>query len=126
MILKAMAGKLKWWKPPRLLALRTAQCGGGASVGKSMATADCGITARSGQVRNEYRSSNYEQVLQLYREQYFDFNVRHFHEKLREAHGIRLQLHVGEDSAARGRAGEETQEAGHRIGSGGQGGHCQG
>ena len=31
-----------------------------------------------------------EQVLQLYRGQYFDFNVRHFHEKLREAHGIKL------------------------------------
>jgi transposase len=31
-----------------------------------------------------------EQVLQLYREQYFDFNVRHFHEKLRELHGIEL------------------------------------
>ena len=31
-----------------------------------------------------------EQVLQLYRDQYFDFNVRHFHEKLREAHGIKL------------------------------------
>ncbi len=31
-----------------------------------------------------------EQVLQLYREQYFDFNVRHFHEKLREVHGIEL------------------------------------
>ena len=31
-----------------------------------------------------------EQVLQLYRGQYFDFNVRHFHEKLSEAHGIKL------------------------------------
>ena len=31
-----------------------------------------------------------EQVLQLYREQYFDFNVRHFHEKLQESHGIKL------------------------------------
>ena len=29
-----------------------------------------------------------EQVLQLYREKYFDFNVRHFHEKLRDIHGI--------------------------------------
>ena len=29
-----------------------------------------------------------EQVLQLYRETYFDFNVQHFHEKLREEHGI--------------------------------------
>ena len=29
-----------------------------------------------------------EQVLELYRERYSDFNVRHFHEKLREVHGI--------------------------------------
>lgn len=31
-----------------------------------------------------------EKVLHLYREQYFDLNVRHFHEKLREVHGIGL------------------------------------
>jgi transposase len=29
-----------------------------------------------------------EQVLGLYREKYFDFNVRHFHEKLTEEHGM--------------------------------------
>jgi hypothetical protein len=31
-----------------------------------------------------------EQVLGLYREKYYDLNVRHFHEKLREQHGITL------------------------------------
>jgi transposase len=31
-----------------------------------------------------------ERVLVLYREKYFDFNVRHFHEKLREEQDIRL------------------------------------
>lgn len=31
-----------------------------------------------------------EQILGLYRESYFDFSVRHFHEKLREQHGIEL------------------------------------
>jgi transposase len=31
-----------------------------------------------------------QQVLQLYREHYFDFNVRHFHERLREVHGVHL------------------------------------
>jgi transposase len=31
-----------------------------------------------------------EQVLRLYREQYFDFNVRHFHEQLRRGHQIAL------------------------------------
>lgn len=29
-----------------------------------------------------------EQVLRLYQEQYADFNIRHFHEKLCEEHGI--------------------------------------
>ena len=31
-----------------------------------------------------------EQVLRLYQEKYFDLNMRHFHEKLREEHGIEL------------------------------------
>lgn len=31
-----------------------------------------------------------EKVLELYQEKYFDLNVRHFHEKLREEHGIGL------------------------------------
>ncbi len=31
-----------------------------------------------------------EEVLRLYREMYFDLNMRHFHEKLREEHGIEL------------------------------------
>lgn len=31
-----------------------------------------------------------ETILHLYRERYFDLNVKHFHEKLREEHGIRI------------------------------------
>jgi transposase len=31
-----------------------------------------------------------EQVLELYQKQYFDFNVKHFQEKLKEVHGIEL------------------------------------
>ena len=31
-----------------------------------------------------------EQVLELYQTRYYDFNVKHFHEKLGEGHGIRL------------------------------------
>jgi hypothetical protein len=31
-----------------------------------------------------------EEVLRLYREEYFDLNIRHFHEKLSEKHGIEL------------------------------------
>jgi len=31
-----------------------------------------------------------EKVLSLYREKYYDLNVKHFHEKLEEEHGIKL------------------------------------
>ena len=59
--------------------------------------------------------SNVEQVLQLYREQYFDFNVRHFHEKLREEHGIELSYTWVKTALQDGRAGKEAEEAGsHR------------
>ena len=52
-----------------------------------------------------------ERILSLYREKYFDFNVRHFHEKLREEEGIQLSYMVGEAGAARGGAAEEGTKA---------------
>jgi len=89
-ILRAMAGKLKWWEAAEVL----------------------GISDRSlRRWRERYQEHGYdglydrrkgrpspkrlpmetaEKVLQLYREQYFDFNVRHFHEKMGEQHGLRV------------------------------------
>jgi transposase len=88
-ILKAMAGKLKWWEAAEII----------------------GVTDRTmRRWRERYQEHGYsglwdhrkrspsakriavevlEQVLQLYREKYFDFNVQHFHEKLEEEHGIK-------------------------------------
>jgi transposase len=89
-ILKAMAGQLKWWEAAEII----------------------GITDRTmRRWRERYQEHGYsglwdyrkrspspkriglevlQQVLRLYREQYFDFNVRHFHEKLVAEHGIGL------------------------------------
>jgi transposase len=88
-ILKAMAGKLKWWEAAEII----------------------GVTDRTmRRWRERYQEHGYsglwdhrkrspspkriavevlERVLQLYREKYFDFNVQHFHEKLEEEHGIK-------------------------------------
>ena len=89
-ILKAMAGQLKWWEAAEIIGV-------------------CDRTMR--RWRERYEEHGYdglydrrkgrpspkrvplktvERVLQLYREKYFDFNVRHFHEKLVEEHGIQL------------------------------------
>jgi transposase len=89
-ILRAMAGKLKWWEAAEII----------------------GVTDRTmRRWRQRYEEHGYnglydyrqgqpspkriamktlEEVLRLYRERYFDFNVRHFHEKLREEHEIEL------------------------------------
>ncbi len=89
-ILKAMAGKLKWWEAAEII----------------------GVTDRTmRRWREQYKEHGYsglydrrkrrpspkrvpveelEKVLQLFREKYHDFNVRHFHEKLYEDHGIRF------------------------------------
>jgi len=53
-----------------------------------------------------------EEVLQLYRDKYFNFNMQHFHEKLRDLHGIHLSYKVGEDGAANSRTGKASYEAG--------------
>ena len=88
-VLKAMAGKLKWWEAAEII----------------------GVTDRTmRRWRERYQEHGYsglwdyrkrspspkriavevlEQVLQLYREKYFDFNVQHFHEKLVEEHGLK-------------------------------------
>src|SRR5438445_5300182 len=89
-ILKAMAGSLKWWEAAEII----------------------GVTDRTmRRWRERYQEGGYdglydrrkrrpspkrvplktaEKVLQLYREKYFDFNVRHFHEKLAEEHGVQI------------------------------------
>ena len=89
-ILRAMAGSLKWWEAAEII----------------------GVTDRTmRRWRERYQQDGYdglydcrkrqpspkripvetlERVLQLYREKYFDFNVRHFHEKLIEEHNIQL------------------------------------
>jgi transposase len=89
-ILKAVAGKLKWWEAAEII----------------------GVSDRTmRRWRERYEADGYrglwdyrkrspspkrvpldqlEQVLQLYRDKYFDFNVQHFHEKLRDVHGIKF------------------------------------
>jgi hypothetical protein len=43
-------------------------------------------TSRPSRRRIPY--NDVEKILKLFREEYFDFNVKHFHEKLVEDHGI--------------------------------------
>src|SRR5689334_24321954 len=89
-ILKAMAGSLKWWEAAEIIGVsdrtmrrwRERYQEGGYD----------GLYDRRKRLPSPRRIAmkTAEKVLRLYREKYFDFNVRHFHEKLVEEHDIQL------------------------------------
>ena len=66
-----------------------------------------------------------EQVLRLYREKYFDLNVRHFHEKLQGEHGIELS-YTWVKQALQGRGWWHAGASAEYIANGGLGGPCRG
>jgi transposase len=89
-ILKAMAKKLTWIEAAEIagMSVRNMQR-------KRQAYQEFGYTGLFDQRRGK-RSihrvpmETAEKVLEMYQERYFDLSVRHFHEKLREEHSIRI------------------------------------
>jgi len=89
-ILKAAAGKLKWWEAAEIMGV----------TDRTMRRWRERLNEHGYTGLWDYRKqqpspkrvpmATVEKVLQLYRDQYFDLNVRHFHEKLREDHGVEL------------------------------------
>ena len=67
-----------------------------------------------------------EQVLQLYRETYFDFNVKHFQEKLQDEHGIEAEQQLGEDGPAKRRGWRTGARSPDRTVNGARGERCRG
>ena len=89
-ILKAMAGKLKWWEAAEIIGISDRSMRRWRERYEEFGYD--GLYDRRKGVPSPKRVplKTAEEVLHLYREKYFDFNVRHFHEKLAEEHGIQL------------------------------------
>ena len=83
-ILRAMAKKITWCRPPRLSASAIGRCGAGGSGWKSLAMTDCSTGDGDNLSPKRVPLAMVEQVLGMYRDRYFDLNVQHFHEKLGE------------------------------------------
>jgi len=89
-LLKAMAKKITWWEAAEIIGVTD------RSMRRWRERLE--LEGYSGLVdRRKGKPSDrrvplakVEQVLRLYRETYFDLNIRHFHEKLGEEHGIEL------------------------------------
>ena len=89
-LLKAMAKRITWWEAAEIIGVtdRTMR------RWRERLEADgySGLVDRRKGKPSDRRVpvAKVEQVLGLYRDTYFDLNMRHFHEKLREEHGIEL------------------------------------
>ncbi len=89
-LLKAMAKRITWWEAAEIIGVtdRTMR------RWRERLESDgySGLVDRRKGKRSDKRVplAKVEEVLRLYRETYFDLNMRHFHEKLKEKHGIEL------------------------------------
>ena len=89
-LLKAMAKKITWWEAAEIIGVtdRTMR-----RWRERLETEGySGLVDRRKGKPSDKRVplAKVEQVLRLYQETYFDLNMRHFHEKLSEEHGIEL------------------------------------
>src|SRR5260370_20474432 len=89
-MLRAMAKRITWYQAAEILGLSGRQMLRWQNWFKHEGYD--GLLDRRRGVRSPTRVplETVETVLRLYQEQYFDFNLRHFHEKLTAEHGIKL------------------------------------
>ena len=89
-ILQAMARKITWWQAAEIIGISDRQMRRWHQRYRKYGYDGLWDRRRGSPSPRRVPLAVAEQVLQLYREKYFDFNVRHFHEKLREVHGMGL------------------------------------
>jgi transposase len=89
-LLKAMAKKIRWWDAAEIIGVtdRTMR----RWRERLEVEGYSGLVDRRKGKPSDKRVpvARVEEVLRLYQERYFDLNIRHFHEKLGEEHGIEL------------------------------------
>jgi transposase len=89
-ILRAMAKRMTWWQAAEVIGISDRQMRRWRRRWEKFGY-DGLLDRRRGRPSSRRVPLELaERVLALYREKYFDFNVRHFHEKLREKQGIAL------------------------------------
>ena len=88
-ILKAMAGKLKWWEAAEIIGVTDRTMRRWRERHEEHGYSGLWDYRKRSPSPKRIAVAVLEQVLRLYREKYYDLNVQHFHEKLQAEHGIR-------------------------------------
>jgi transposase len=89
-ILKAMAGSLRWWEAAEIIGVTDGTMRRWRERYQEVGYDGLYDRRKRRPSPKRVPLKTAQTVLQLYPEKYFDFNVRHFHEKLVEEHGIRI------------------------------------
>jgi transposase len=89
-ILRAMAKKITWWQAAEILGISDRSMRRWRGRYEQYGYDGLFDRRRGRPSPKRVPVAVVEEVLRLYQEHYPDFNVRHFHEKLVEEHGIRL------------------------------------
>jgi transposase len=89
-LLRASAGKIKWWQAAELMGISSRQMRRWRKRLEENGPKGLLDLRRGTPSRRRVPKAEADEVLILYRDKYFDLNVRHFHEKLREDHQIGL------------------------------------
>src|SRR5713226_8968769 len=89
-ILRAIAKRMTWWQAAEVIGISDRQMRRWHRRYERFGYDGLWDRRRGRPSPRRVPLAQLERVLTLYRESYFDFNVRHFHEKLREEHGISL------------------------------------
>ena len=94
-ILRAMAKKITWWQAAEIIGISDRHMRRWRERYEEFGYDGLFDRRRGKPSPKRVPLATVEQVLALYREKYFDLNVRHFHEKLAGATRDRAQLHAG-------------------------------
>ena len=89
-ILRAIGKRINWWQAAEIIGISDRQMRRWRSRYEQDGYDGLFDRRRGKPSPRRVPLRTVEKVLGLYQEKYFDFNVRHFHEKLREEHGLRL------------------------------------
>src|ERR1700728_4707647 len=89
-ILRAMAKKITWWQAAEIIGITDRQMRRWRERYEQFGVRGLFDRRRGKPSPKRVAAATVERVLQLYREKYFDLNVRHFHEKLSAQHQIEL------------------------------------
>ena len=89
-MLRAMAKRITWWQAAEIIGIGCRQMRRWRRRYEEDGYDGLRDRRRGRVSEKRVPLGEVEEVLRLYQEQYFDFNVRHFHEKLVAEHGIKL------------------------------------